>query len=211
MTVSAAFLVKDPPIDRLTALVEYIRPFVQQTVIVVDDRTLPEAVSIMEQWRDTVLVPFTWVDDFATARNAAIPVATGDWVLHLDPDEVPSVAMMEHIRLVTQDPVQQDVRWQGTGYPAPRGYLYFTQNYFDGHQGDEYEEHWHCRLFRRKAGVWYKPVHEQVMLDGVPEALTRGTPWLPKAPRSAYLIHSKYEAIAEESTRLYSRIEAGVG
>ena len=65
-------------------------------------------------------------------------------------------------------------------------------------QGPEWEEHWHCRLFRRSSGVWYKPVHEQVMLDGLPEPATRGTPLLPKAPKSAYLIHSRMEDRARD-------------
>jgi tetratricopeptide (TPR) repeat protein len=33
------------------------------------------------------VVRFTWCDDFAAARNAALPHATGDWILVLDADE----------------------------------------------------------------------------------------------------------------------------
>jgi len=55
----------------------------------------------------------------------------------------------------------------------------------------EWEEHWHCRLFKRGSGRWYKKVHEQVALEGHPEDATRGSPWLPKAPRGAFLIHSR--------------------
>ena len=78
---------------------------------------------------------------------------------------------------------------------APRGYLFFTKNFFDGRQGAEWEEHWHCRMFRRTAGVWYKPVNEQVMLEAMPESYMRGTPLLPKAPLGAYLIHSRINDI----------------
>lgn len=192
MTVTAAFLVKDPPLDRLALLVEFLRPVVTDYVIVVDDRTTVEAVDVMSAWRGVTLVPFRWVDDFSEARNAALPHASGDWILHLDPDELPTVAMVEFIRAV--DSVRQvDVPWQGAIYRAPRGYLFFTRNYFDGIQGAEYEEHWHCRLFRRDAGYWYKRVHEQVNLLGAPEDVTRGTPILPKAPLGAFLIHSRME------------------
>jgi glycosyltransferase involved in cell wall biosynthesis len=187
--ISAAFLVKDPPLDRLALLVEYLRPVVSQYVIVVDDRTAAEASDTMSAWRDVTLVPFRWVDDFSEARNAALPHCTGDWILHLDPDELPTAAMLDFLRMVDAVP-QADVQWQGSTYVAPRGYLFFTQNYFDGRQGEEWEEHWHCRLFR-KGSVWYKPVHEQVMLEGMPESHTRGTPLLPKAPRAAFLIHSR--------------------
>ncbi len=191
MTVSLACLVKDPPLDRFALLVEYMRPVVSQTVIVVDDRTGVEAVDVMSTWPNVTLVPFGWVDDFSEARNAALPHCTGDWILHLDPDELPTVAMLEFIRMVDSVP-QDDVEWQGTTYPAPKGYLFFTQNYFDGVQAAEWEEHWHCRLFRnRESSMWYRPVHELVMLEGRPESMTRGTPLLPKAPRSAFLIHSR--------------------
>ena len=98
--------------------------------------------------------------------------------------------MLDFIRMVDRVP-QEDVDWQGSRYVAPRGYLFFTQNYFDGRQAEEWEEHWHCRLFRREGCIWYKPVHEQVMIDGMPEDRTRGTPLLPKAPRGAFLIHSR--------------------
>jgi hypothetical protein len=190
MTVSAAFLVKDPPIDRLALLLEYLRPIVSDVVVVVDDRTAAETVSTMSTWRGVTLVPFRWVDDFSEARNAALPYCKGDWILHLDPDELPTAAMCDFIRMVDSVP-QQDMDWQGSRYPAPRGYLFFTQNYFDGRQGEEWEEHWHCRLFRREGSIWYKPVHEQVMIDGYPEDRTRGTPLMPKAPRAAFLIHSR--------------------
>ena len=95
MTVSATFLVLDPPLDRLAMLIECIRPVVSECVIVVDDRTAAETVATMSAWRDMTLVPFRWVDDFAEARNAALPHAHGDWILHLDPDEMPTAAMLE--------------------------------------------------------------------------------------------------------------------
>jgi glycosyltransferase involved in cell wall biosynthesis len=187
--ISAAFLVKDPPLDRLALLVEYLRPIVTEYVIVVDDRTAVETIDVLSTWRGVTLVPFRWVDDFAEARNAALPHCTGDWILHLDPDELPTPAMYDFIRMVDAQ-AQEDVDWQGSRYMAPRGYLFFTQNYFDGRQAPEWEEHWHCRLFRR-GSVWYKPVHEQVMIDAMPEERTRNTPLMPKAPRSAFLIHSR--------------------
>ena len=203
MTAAACFLVKDPPLDRLALLVELLRPYVREHVIVVDDRTRAEAVDTMSAWRDVTLVPFRWVDDFAQARNAALPFVTSDWVLHLDPDEMPSPAMLAFLRMVDESD-QQDVLWQGHLYRAPRGYLFFTKNFFDGRQGEEWEEHWHCRLFRADSGRWYKRVHEQVMLDGLAESDTRGTPVLPKAPLAAVLLHSRMNH--DEIDRQYAEL-----
>src|SRR5512135_672312 len=133
MTVSAAFLVKDPPLDRLSMLIEYLRPVVTDFVIVVDDRTAAETSAVLAQWEGTQVVPFRWVDDFSAGRNAGLPHCKGDWTLIVDPDELPSAAMLDFIRLVDAAP-WEDVKWQGLTYPAPRGYLFFTRNFEDGVQ-----------------------------------------------------------------------------
>jgi hypothetical protein len=153
------------------------------------------------------VVPFRWVDDFSAGRNASLAACTGDWTLILDPDELPSLGMLDFVRMVDAS-AWQDVTWQGGSYPAPRGYLFFTKNYEDGAQGPEWEEHWHCRLFRTARAKWYRPVHELVSLDGMAESSIRGTSFLPKAPRSAYLIHSKMSDLAPASTELYVAIGA---
>jgi hypothetical protein len=44
MTVTLAMLVLNPPLDRMAALIEYMRPVVSETVVVVDDRTSIEAL-----------------------------------------------------------------------------------------------------------------------------------------------------------------------
>lgn len=189
VSVTLALLVLDPPLDRLALLIEYMRPVCAETIIVVDDRTAPEACETMAAWPGVTLVPFEWCDDFSLARNSALPHCHGDWILHLDPDEMPTAAMLDFIRTVDSTH-QADVDWKGTTYYGPRGYLFFTKNAEDGRWLPEWEEHWHCRLFRRDAGRWYRPIHELVSLEGEPESATRGSPWMPKAPLGAALLHS---------------------
>lgn len=209
MTVSLAMLVLDPPIDRLAALIELLRPIITDCVIVVDDRTESETVAIMSAWRDVTIVPFRWVDDFSAARNAALSHCRGDWVLHLDPDELPSLGMIDFIRSVDAVPFRSHVSHEGGDYAEARGYLFWTTNYFAGVQRTEpIESDWHCRLFRRLAGAWYKPVHEQVMIEGHAESHTRGTDLLLKAPRGAPLIHSKPASRIGVDDAVYARIEA---
>lgn len=205
--ISAAFLVKDPPLDRLSMLVEYLRPVVTDFVMVVDDRTAAETSNRLSTWRDVTVVPFRWVDDFSAGRNAALPHCRGDWTLIVDPDELPTRAMLDFVAQVDASE-WADLQWEGYAYPAPRGYLFFTKNFEDGEQGPEWEEHWHCRLFRTARAQWYRPVHELVQLDGMAESSIRGTSLLPKAPRSAYLIHSKLSDVAPASTELYVAIGA---
>ena len=207
MTVSASFLVKDPPLDRLVSLVEYLRPICSQFAFAVDDRTSPETIATIAQWEGAVVVPFRWVDDFSAGRNASLALCTGDWTLIVDPDELPSRAMLDFVGMVDASD-WSDATWQGSRYPAPRGFLFFTANWEDGVQGPEWEEHWHCRLFRTALATWYRPVHELVRLDGMDESSLRGTSLLPKAPRSAVLIHSKMSDVAPASTELYVAIGA---
>jgi hypothetical protein len=205
--ITLAMLVKDPPLDRLAALLDYVSPIVGQTVIVVDDRTADMGGLMRALPGSAYFQPFTWVDDFAAARNAALPHVKGDWILHLDPDELPSAAMLSFLATVDRSEWLNDT-WQGAVYEAPRGYLFWTRGYIDGVRGAEVEADWHCRLFRRHGGRWVKPVHEQVELEGRPESATRGTPWLPKAPRAAYLIHSKTSARQDADLALYHALEA---
>jgi hypothetical protein len=207
MTVSASFLVRNPPLDRLSMLVEYLRPTVTQFAFAIDDRTEAETVKTIASWEGCVTEPFRWCDDFSAGRNASLALCTGDWTLIVDPDELPSRAMMDFCAMVDASE-WSDVAWQGARYPAPRGYLFFTRNYEDGVQGPEWEEHWHCRLFRTSEASWYRPVHELVSLGGMGESSIRGTALLPKAPRSAYLIHSKLSDVAPASTELYVKIGA---
>jgi glycosyltransferase involved in cell wall biosynthesis len=204
MTVTLAMLVRDPQIDRLAALLEYVKPVVGQVVIVVDDRTSQRDRDFMASW-GAELVPFTWCDDFSAARNAALTHVKGDWTLMLDPDELPTPSMMAFLAQVDASE-WGDVPWYGTVYYAPRGYLFWRANYFAGVRGEFGEDQWHCRLFRSGLGAWYRPVHELVLLDGRPENQTRNTPLLPKAPRSAYLIHSKPEDRIAADDALYGRL-----
>ena len=202
MTVTLAMLVLDPPLLRLRALLARVRP--AETVIVVDSRTSVAACDVMATWPDVTLVPFDWCDDFAAGRNAALEHAHGDWILHLDPDEVPTDRMLAFIEMVDASAWTDIVEWQGQRHYDPRGYLFWTTD-GNGDSDPRIEHDWHVRMFRRGHGRWYKPVHEQVMLDSLPEDRTRETPLLVKAPRSASIRHEGQ--MDEAKTALYTRLE----
>ena len=55
-------------------------------IIVVDTGSTDRTIEIARE-HGAQVHPFTWCDDFAAARNAALAHATGDWVLCLDADE----------------------------------------------------------------------------------------------------------------------------
>jgi hypothetical protein len=195
MEVSVVYLVLNPPLDRLAAQVEFMRAVADDFVFVVDDRTEQATIDIIKDWPGTTVVPFTWIDDFAAGRNVGLPLVKNPWTLHLDPDELPTVAMMEHIKKVTDPEFRSsNIAW-----------LYWTPNWWGGWKGEEMPYHWHIRLWRSGQGKFYRAVHELVMLDGLEEPMTRGR-LAHEAPKSAYLIHSKPWAAVEADQDLYGRL-----
>lgn len=188
-------IVKDEPIDRIVMLIDYMRPLADDFVIVdTGSADIVENEPLYNKAGARV-AHYEWNNDFASARNETLKYISADWTLHLDGDELPSLRMMEWIRNVIVSKTDVD--------GATKGFLIFTRNFWGGDWGIEVEAHWHCRLFRTAHGQWYKKLHEQVKLDGKPESNTRGTIILPKAPKDAYLIHSKPRETIEKSAALY--------
>ena len=194
--ISAPMLVRNPPMDRLSSLIEFMQDTVAEFVIV-DTGSSEEDKDIMRTWRNTTILEREWRDDFAWARNEGLEQCKEKWILHLDPDEIPSLKMIDFIK----NAVLEDTE--------VLGWLFWTRNFWFGRQGPEQESDWHCRLFKRESGRWYKPVHEQVALNGKQEHETRNTPLLPKAPYEAMLIHAKPADRYEQDVAYYTRIESG--
>lgn len=69
----------------LPGCLESVRNIVDE-IVVVDTGSTDGTVAIA-QAAGARVVPFTWCDDFAAARNAALPHVTADWILVLDADE----------------------------------------------------------------------------------------------------------------------------
>jgi hypothetical protein len=193
--VSVVFLVKDPPISRLAALVEYLRPIADQFIIVVDDRTATEEVETMLKWEGVEIVMFKWCNDFSAARNAALPHVRNPWTLHVDPDELPSYEAMKYIEKVTAP----------DGPKGPVAYIFWFKNFWGGTLGESAPYHWHIRLWRSGIGKWYRNVHELVALHGAEESNTRGS-LAAHAPESAYFIHSKPADKVEVDQAYYERL-----
>ena len=195
-TLGLSMILKDEPVDRVAMLIDYLKPDVSEFLLVdTGSRDIDIDEPLYNSWGARV-ARFDWIGDFAAARNRTLDFMTTDWVLHLDADELPTRPMMEHLRWAIDSSDKKTSGW-----------LYFTRNFWGGEHGIEVEAHWHCRLFRRERGRWYKPLHEQVMLDGRVEDVTRNTIALPKAPKDAYLIHSKPREMLDVSAALYAAME----
>lgn len=125
-------------------------------VIVVVDRASRDGTEAIAK-RGADLVAIRTFDDFANQRNAALDLASGDWVFAIDADERASPELASEIRRVISDPGQRHA-----GYRVPiRSVVLGRKFRFSGTQHDL-----PLRLFKRGHGRWCGTVHETVELEG---------------------------------------------
>jgi tetratricopeptide (TPR) repeat protein len=95
---------------------------------------------------------FQWRDDFAAARNAAIDVATGDWILMLDADERLQPASGQVLR-----------KFIASGPSGAIGFALRIESLVDI-GSDEFRVSFHPRLFRRMDDLRYAgTIHEDLI------------------------------------------------
>lgn len=202
--ISVHLMVKDPPIARMAALVAILRPLVNEFVIV-DTGSPDHAKEVMRGWASgpEPNVPVTVLEqpfeDFSTTRNKGLLLHKHEWTLGIDPDELPSFGMLEHIRHVTSPAGMEQ-------FAEARGWTYFTYNWWGGLLGPEMPYHWHTRLWKTEGSFLTRPIHELVMVQGESELSIRNQPKLPQAPKSAYLIHSKGSDEIAKSDAMYAEM-----
>jgi glycosyltransferase involved in cell wall biosynthesis len=126
-----------------------------ETVVVVDPASRDSTLEIAQRHADVVAVRA--FDDFASQRNTALALASGEWVLSIDADERATEALAAEIRRVISDP-----NGPHSGYRIPIQSVILGRAFsFSGTQHDL-----PLRLFRRDAGSWFGLVHETVQLRG---------------------------------------------
>lgn len=126
-----------------------------EVIVVVDRASRDETQAIAQRGAD--LVAIRTFDDFASQRNAALDLASGEWVFAIDADERATPELAAEIRRVTSDPKQPHA-----GFRVPiRSVILGRPFRFSGTQHDR-----PLRLFRRDAGHWVGQVHETVELKG---------------------------------------------
>ncbi len=115
-------------------------------LVVVDTGSTDESVQIAER-SGAKVARIEWADDFAAARNTALDLASGEWVLILDADERVSTSLKEQLRAITTDPTV------GAATVVIQNRL--------AHGGRRLSRL--LRVFRRDAGIRFKHrIHEDV-------------------------------------------------
>ncbi|SVE31761.1 uncharacterized protein METZ01_LOCUS484615, partial [marine metagenome] len=131
--------------DRLGGCLESVQGLVDEIVVVdtgSDDRTVEIAESFGAK-----MGYFPWNDNFSDARNESLKLATGDWIIWLDPDDLLPKEMHE--------PIREAMR-QGLG--MKRAYFWVLDD-----QGYEPVTCLQLRLFPNLEGVRFsQPIHEQL-------------------------------------------------
>lgn len=134
----------------IAAMLNSIKGYCSDAVIVLDTRTTDDTERIIKDWctyQDSYndllpvnIIPFEWVNDsFADARNHALQFAQGDWILCIDCDE------------------------QLTNHEQPSNefdyYLLTARNFKDGKINSDY---WTPRLFKNNIGIEFRwSTHEE--------------------------------------------------
>lgn len=126
-----------------------------EVIVVVDRASRDETQAIAQRGADLVAV--RTFDDFASQRNAALALASGEWVFAIDADERATPELAAEIRRVTSDPDHSH-----KGYRIPIRSIVLGRPFrYSGTQNDR-----PLRLFRRGTGRWVGAVHETVEIEG---------------------------------------------
>lgn len=191
--ISACLIVKNEAAN-LPRCLRSLQGLVDQ-VVVVDTGSTDESVAIAESFGAT-LGFFEWRNDFALARNAALDLATGDWVLWIDADE-------------ELDPVSATALKRAVVRPHFGGFDIEIVNLTDDRPEGGHILHYPMRLFRRDPRIRFSgAVHEQIQ----PSVAALGLPWA--RLEGARLIHHGYRpsALADGAklTRTRTMLEEAV-
>ena len=131
-------------------------------IVVVDTGSVDRTVEICHKYTPHV-VSRPW-DGYAPAKNAALQLASGDWILSLDADERISDALRQEIAALQHRPLET----LAAGYAMPRrNYLWGRWLRYGGLFPD-----YQLRLFKRGLGGFKaRRVHESIVVDGRIERL----------------------------------------
>jgi len=164
-TLSVILIVKNEA-PRIAACLSSVRAIADE--IVVGDTGSTDSTAALAKAAGARVLSIVWRDDFAAARNETIRAASGDWLLHIDADEMLDPDGARRIRgLVDRDGCGADaVELVLANYcDDPRAWRWTPvepdAEYARGFSG--YIRAELLRLFRNRMGFEYRePVHENI-------------------------------------------------
>ena len=187
--LSAVIIAKDEE-KNLPAALESLKGIADDIIVVVDDRTKDRTAEIARAaGARAVLRRF---DGFGTQKQAALDLATKEWVLSLDADErVDPALASEIVEKLARAPQDSGP----SGFDVPRRVIFLGREMRHGGLGREKM----LRLFRRSRGRFDgASIHERVAVDGAVEKLAHP------------IAHETYASISDYLRKMesYSTLEA---
>lgn len=148
MKISLAIIVKDEQAVILRCLDSFAG--LAEEIILVDTGSTDETVGLVrEHYPEVDVHHFKWIDDFAAARNHALSLCSGDWIMWVDADDVMHPEQNAGIRDFLVD-LGDDV--QAVDMP----YIYSSDDH-----GNAELKYWRTRIFRNGHGFrWVGRIHE---------------------------------------------------
>lgn len=152
VTVSLCMIVKneEQSLERcLTSIADLV-----EELIIVDTGSTDRTVEIAERFQARVFF-FSWIDDFAAARNYAFEQATGDYIMWLDADDL----------LLEEDRIKLKALKEQLD-PSVDSVTMLYQLSRDKYGNSTFSLR-RNRLIRREAGFrWFGAVHEYLQVGG---------------------------------------------
>jgi glycosyltransferase involved in cell wall biosynthesis len=169
----SAIIITHNEARRLKACLDSLSSLVDETIIL-DDGSTDQTAEIAKN--AGALFHYRPFDNFGAQKQAALDLASGEWVFSIDADERVTPALAAEIATATRAAGAAD------GYSIRRQLTYLGQRLRFGGTGSD----WVLRLARRNVATFSaKPVHESMLVRGRVARL--------RAP----LEHIKYESLSE--------------
>ena len=181
--LSVAIITKNEE-DRLPKTLEAIKDLADE-IVVVDSGSTDRTVEIAKAYGAKVFVE-DW-KGFGPQKQSAFEKTTGQWVLFLDADEVPTRELKEEIKRVLENP-------KAEGYFIKRRAVYLGKKL-----RFVWANEWLLRLVKRSAAPrWVGKIHERLLLDGKTEKIKRGE-----------LLHYTYRNLSEHLEKVFKYAKIG--
>lgn len=188
ITITAALIVKNEAAN-LDRCLNSLKGIVKE-IVVVDTGSKDDTVAIAEK-HGALIGNFKWIDDFAAARNHALSLATGDWILWIDADE--------ELASESQAAIQQAVIRPHFG-----GFNAEIVNFTGEGSDDSRYLHQAVRLFKRDPQIRFSGrIHEQI----TPSLEQAGLPWA-NLPGFRILHYGYRPSVMAERNKIHRTITA---
>ena len=141
-TLSVCLITKNEA-ERIESAIRSVLPFADE-VVVVDTGSTDDTVEIAKRLGAKIGY-FEWCDDFSAARNVSLDLATGDWIMWLDADDIIPASEWSKLRELKKTSLD-------------KAFLFKLKN-----KGTTASVFWQMRMFPNRPEIRFKyPVHEQV-------------------------------------------------